>query len=137
MSYAREFWIDEVSLSLHTMGLESWTAWNSKIEKTGMIKVIEYSAYEKLKKEISELQDKLYHATREKSESEYLLKEENEKLRAAARELVETLRLYENPFKKEFTEKILEETTIPYFYDDTDFGVFAAKALKQYRWAVG
>ena len=55
MSYAREFWIDEVSLSLHTMGLESWTAWNSKIEKTGMIKVIEYSAYEKLKAENEKL----------------------------------------------------------------------------------
>ncbi len=42
--------------------------------------------------------------------------------------LREALKLYADP--KSFKDKIDNETSIPDFYDETDFGMFAREALK-------
>jgi hypothetical protein len=50
------------------------------------------------------------------------------KLEAENARYREALDLYANPFNHK--EKIEKETSIPDFYHDTDFGMFAREALK-------
>lgn len=54
--------------------------------------------------------------------------EENNNLREKLARYREALDLYANPFNHK--EKIEKETSIPDFYHDTDFGMFAREALK-------
>jgi hypothetical protein len=57
------------------------------------------------------------------------LMEKIEELEAENARYREALEFYANPFNHK--EKIEKETSIPDFYHDTDFGMFAREALKE------